>query len=265
MSKPTAYIFFTNGVGVHKDRIVSRKLALRDAKIDGYNFNNLYGDTAVIPPRCKEISRDEGIKYLSHGQKVDCFIVENSTNESNRLISVAIGVANPADENMVGYLSRFAITGEDGRTCGESAEKAAMKMFVSEIGIEFDVDSFVPEKYAKMSEIGGYKVRTRNTSQSARGNKDGLWTTIIAAAVLIPHEDTEKMEKERDLKNGFRLSEKYLPILDAISRKLAEDPIHPTHSREDIISKAIENYINECMKRPDLREVIESIDRKSKT
>jgi arginine decarboxylase len=32
--------------------------------------------------------------------------------------------------------------------------------------------------------MGGKIVRTTNITQSAIGNKDGLWTTVIAAAVF---------------------------------------------------------------------------------
>jgi arginine decarboxylase len=32
-------------------------------------------------------------------------------------------------------------------------------------------------------------VHTTNITQSAQGNKDGLWTTVVAAAVFVPPGD----------------------------------------------------------------------------
>jgi hypothetical protein len=52
------------------------------------------------------------------------------------------------------------------------------------VGIEFnpEMDWDEREQIFKMS---GKIVRTTNITQSAVGNKDGLWTTVFAAAVFI--------------------------------------------------------------------------------
>ncbi|HEY8089861.1 MAG TPA: pyruvoyl-dependent arginine decarboxylase, partial [Polyangiaceae bacterium] len=50
-------IFFTNGVGVHKDRLSSFELALRDAGIEKANLVTV---SSIFPPHCKEMSRKEG-------------------------------------------------------------------------------------------------------------------------------------------------------------------------------------------------------------
>ena len=62
-------IFFTNGVGVHKDRLSSFELALR---IAGIEKANLVTVSSIFPPRCREISRKEGQKYIMPGQIVHC-------------------------------------------------------------------------------------------------------------------------------------------------------------------------------------------------
>ncbi|MGH2581963.1 MAG: pyruvoyl-dependent arginine decarboxylase, partial [Anaerolineales bacterium] len=43
-------IFFTKGVGVHKDRLASFEAALRDAKIE--KFNLVYV-SSIFPPGCR--------------------------------------------------------------------------------------------------------------------------------------------------------------------------------------------------------------------
>jgi arginine decarboxylase len=37
-----------------------------------------------------------------------------------------------------------------------------------------------------MFKMSGKIIRTFNITQSAEGDKNGLWTTVIATAVLIP-------------------------------------------------------------------------------
>src|SRR5512138_259789 len=95
-------IFFTNGVGVHKDRLSSFELALRDAGIEKANLVTV---SSIFPPHCKEISRKEGEKYIMPGQIVHCVMARQDTNEPNRLIAASIGLARPADKEKYGYLS----------------------------------------------------------------------------------------------------------------------------------------------------------------
>ena len=77
-------IWFTNGVGVHKDRLSSFELALRDADVE---VANLVTVSSIFPPHCKEISRKEGAKLIRPGQIVHCVLARQDTNEANRLIN----------------------------------------------------------------------------------------------------------------------------------------------------------------------------------
>jgi arginine decarboxylase len=88
---PTKY-FLTNGVGVHRDRLASFELALRDA---GIQQCNLVSVSSIIPPRARRISKKEGLKYISPGQIIFVVISRNETNEPNRLISASAGSAIP--------------------------------------------------------------------------------------------------------------------------------------------------------------------------
>ena len=67
-------IFFTKGVGKHKERLTSFELALRDA---GIASQNLVRVSSIFPPHCKVISRKEGLTYLNHGEVVFSVIAEN--------------------------------------------------------------------------------------------------------------------------------------------------------------------------------------------
>ena len=174
-------MFFTKGVGVHKDYLSSFEMALRDAGIAEYNLVYV---SSIFPPNCKRISREEGKKFLSPGQIVFCVMARNSTNEPNRLISSSIGLAQPADSNLYGYLSEHHPFGETEKKTGEYAEDLAATMLASTVGLEFDSNTAWDER-EQLYKSSGKIIRTTNITQSAEGQKDGLWTTTIAAAILI--------------------------------------------------------------------------------
>ena len=54
-------IFFTKGTGIHKDKLASFELALRDAGIEKCNLVNV---SSIFPPDCKIISKKEGLEEL---------------------------------------------------------------------------------------------------------------------------------------------------------------------------------------------------------
>ena len=112
-------------------------------------------------------------------------MARNSTNEPNRLIAASLGVALPTDKNAYGYLSEHHPYGQTEKVAGEYAEDLAATMLATTLGVEFnsDIDWNEREDIYKMS---GKIVKTFNITQSAQGDKNGLWTTVIAAAILLP-------------------------------------------------------------------------------
>jgi len=174
-------LFFTKGVGKHKDRLTSFELALRDA---GIASQNLVRVSSIFPPQCKVVPRKQGLTYLSDGEVVFAVIAENSTREPHRLIASSIGVAIPADRNTYGYLSEHHSFGETEEQAGEYAEELAAEMLATTLNLEFDSDKSWDEK-KEIYRISNKIVRTSNITQSAVGDRRGKWTTAIAAAVLI--------------------------------------------------------------------------------
>jgi len=177
-------MFFTKGAGVHKDRLASFEAALRDAKIE--KFNLVYV-SSIFPPGCKTVTVDEGLKHLTPGQIVYCVMARSETNEPNRLVSAAIGVAVPQDSNRYGYLSEHHAHGETMEKSGDYAEDLAATMLATTMGIEFDPNLAWDER-KQIYNANPHIFKTRNIVQSAEANKDGLWTTVLAAAVLIEAE-----------------------------------------------------------------------------
>ena len=174
-------IFFTKGVGVHKEYLTSFELALRSAGIAPYNLVSV---SSIYPPEVKRVSREEGIKLLPPGSVIPAVMARNATNEPNRLVSASIGVAIPNDSKQYGYLSEHHPFGETDEKAGEYAEDLAATMLATTLGIEFDPEKSWDER-EQIYKASGQIIRTSNITQSAIGNKDGLWTTVIAAAILI--------------------------------------------------------------------------------
>jgi arginine decarboxylase len=174
-------MFLTKGVGKHREKLTSFELALRSAGIAACNLVRV---SSIFPPRCKLIPRAEGMKELQPGQVTFVVISENSTREPHRLIAASIGVALPADRDTFGYLSEHHSFGQTEELAGEYAEELAAEMLATTLGVEFDPDRSWDEK-KEIYRISNKIVRTMEITQSAIGDKRGLWTTVLAASVLL--------------------------------------------------------------------------------
>lgn len=175
-------VFFTKGVGRHKEYLQSFEMALRDAGIEKCNIVTV---SSIYPAGCKRISKEDGLKEISAGQITFCVMARNSTNEPNRLVAASLGVALPADNSQYGYLSEHHPFGETEKNAGDYAEDLAAQMLATTLGVEFNPDTDWNER-EQVFKMSGKIVRTFNITQSAEGEKTGLWTTVIASAVLLP-------------------------------------------------------------------------------
>jgi len=174
-------IFFTKGVGVHKDKLASFELALRKAGIEKCNLVYV---SSIFPPNCKIIPREKGLKFIKPGQITFCVMARSETNEPNRLISSAIGLAVPKDRKNYGYISEHHSYGETARKAGDYAEDLAATMLATTLGIAFDPDEAWDSR-KQMYISSKYIFKSTHTCQSAEGDKHGKWTTVIAAAVML--------------------------------------------------------------------------------
>jgi len=62
-------VFFTKGVGRHKDSLQSFERALRDAGIEKCNLVNV---SSIMPPEIKIMPKSEGLSLLAPGQITFC-------------------------------------------------------------------------------------------------------------------------------------------------------------------------------------------------
>ena len=171
----------TKGVGIADDKLTSFEFALRQAGIAGTNVVLI---SSIFPPNAKLIPRKDGLKLIKPGQILFTIYSRNQTNEPNRLVSASVGIAQPTDRSKYGYLSEYDTFGKNERESGDYAEDIAAQMLASSLGIPFDIDKSWDEKRQQWT-ISGQIYKTKNITQSAKGNKDGKWTTVFAAAVLI--------------------------------------------------------------------------------
>src|SRR5499426_2053719 len=212
-------VFFTKGVGVHKEKLASFEMALRVA---GLAHCNLVLVSSIYPPGCKIIPKEEGLKLLRPGEIVFAVYDRESYNEPNRLIAASVGLAIPSDSSMHGYLSEHHSFGETDEKAGEYAEDLAASMLATTLGIEFnpEMDWDEREQIFKMS---GKIVRTTNITQSAVGNKDGLWTTVFAAAVFI---------NDESLTAGIGKAQKDTVWISEDSAQ--HEPLQLTHDQQEV-------------------------------
>lgn len=174
-------VFFTKGVGTHKEELTSFELALRDAGIEKCNLVQV---SSIFPPGCKIIPRSAGLKKLPPGQITFCVMSRLSSNEPRRLMAASVGCAIPMDRKLYGYLSEHHAYGQTDDTAGDYAEDLAAAMLASTLGIDLDENLGWDEK-KEIYRISDKIVKTTNITQSAIVKGDGKWTTIVASAVMI--------------------------------------------------------------------------------
>jgi len=175
-------LFFTKGVGTHREKLTSFEMALRDARIACYNLVRV---SSIFPPKCEEISIEEGIPLMPPGAVVHVVMSECATAEPNRLIAASVGVSKPRDRSTFGYLSEHHAYGQTAKSSADYAEDLAAEMLATVLGVEFNPNSSWDEK-REIWRIADVIYQTKEVTQTAVGHKDGLWTTVIAAAILLP-------------------------------------------------------------------------------
>ncbi len=173
-------VFLTKGVGRHRYQLKSFEEALRDA---GVANQNLVQVSSILPPNCKIISKENGLKELVPGSITFCVMARCDTNEHGRLVATSIGMALPKDRNNWGYLSEVHGHGMNEQQAADMAEDLAAEMLGTTLGLEVDPNTAWSEKEQEYKS-SGLIIRTSNSTQAARGQK-GLWTTTVAIAMFL--------------------------------------------------------------------------------
>lgn len=177
------HMFFSKGVGRHKNKLQSFELALRQA---GVAQCNLVSVSSIFPPDCKILPAKVGKSRLQPGQITFVVMARESTDEPNRLVSAGIGLAIPkGHKTRYGYLSEHHTFGMKATRAEELCEDMAATMLATTLGIEFDPNTAWNERKQIYKLDKENSIETRSIIQTAEGDKDGLWTTVVAMAVLL--------------------------------------------------------------------------------
>lgn len=175
------YMFFTKGVGVHKEKLASFEYALRDA---GIAHLNIISVSSIFPPECIIVDLEKGLGMLHPGEVTPCVMAREQVDEPGRRIVASVGLALPKENGKYGYLSEHHGCGQTEEEGGEYAEDLAASMLASTLGIEFDVDEDYDER-REVFQMSGKIVETWSTAQGALGADKGKWTTVVSAAVFV--------------------------------------------------------------------------------
>lgn len=173
-------MFFTTGVGIHKEKLSSFEEALRDAKIARYNLVRV---SSIFPPQCEIVSREEGVAMLHPGQVVFCVLSENATNEPSRRLGASIGLAVPVDRTKYGYISEHHAFGQGEKAMGDYAEDLAASMLATVLGVPFDAEDAWDERREQWV-LRGHTLDSENHTIVFEAPEEGRWVTVVAAAVF---------------------------------------------------------------------------------
>ena len=176
-----SHVFFTKGAGKHHNRLQGFELALRKAGIEQCNLVRV---SSILPPGCKIISRAKGLKDLRPGQITFVVLAEASTSEPSRMVGAGVALAQPAAGEQYGYISEHHGFGLKQNRLADLVEDMAATMLATTLGIEFSPETAYDDR-KEIYRMSGKIVRTRACVQTGEGDKDGLWTTVVAAAVFL--------------------------------------------------------------------------------
>ena len=174
-------IFLTKGTGMHKEKLASFELALRDAGIASYNLISV---SSILPPNCEIIDKNTGNEMLHPGQVVPVVLARSESNIPSTLVSSGVGIAIPRDRNDYGYLSEHHTTDMDANQMEDYVEDLAAEMLATTYGLEFDPDASWDEK-RELWNNDDRIVETKSIVEISSTDSSGKWTTVVCAAVLI--------------------------------------------------------------------------------
>lgn len=186
MAEVPKKFFLTKGVGVHEKELRAFEEALREA---GIHTLNLVKVSSIIAPWCKRISVEEGMKMMKPGQIGFAVMAQSITNEPGQMITAGIGVAQPKDASMHGYMTEVEeCIGRTSEDVEHDVIEMAIENLVTEWNPKFDGES-VYRKGKKNYKIGGKDIMVDSIVESAVGAEGNKYTVVIAVAVLFYEEE----------------------------------------------------------------------------
>jgi arginine decarboxylase len=174
--------FFTKGTGIHEKQMRAFEGALRDAGVHTCNFVRI---SSVIPPGCKMISKEEGVKLLKPGQITFAIMAESMTNEPGQTITAGIGMALPKDRTQHGFLTEAeGIMGRTAEDVEQDVIEMSIENVISQYDPKFDAETVI-RRGKKNYSIKGHELVVDSVVQTAQGAEKNQFTVVVALAVFI--------------------------------------------------------------------------------
>jgi arginine decarboxylase len=161
------FAFLTKGAGTGAYHLEAFDGALRAA---GVADQNLVPVSSVFPPGCKLVSRDEGVKMLQPGQITFCVMARAESNELQRRVTAALGIALPVDVSHYGYIAEHHAEEQDEAAAKAEVEALATTLLAAKLGVD-------PQTVKTRERLG--------IAQSAQVEQDRHWTSAITLCVFI--------------------------------------------------------------------------------
>ena len=174
-------VFLTRGIGRDEDKLIAFEYALRDARIQQFN---LVPVSSIIPPNCKLVPIDEGLKELKDGQILFLVLSKKESNKLNETVSASISITFPSDPTKYGYVAENGFDCENEEIADRCVEKLALVLLATKLGIEIDRNK--PNPVLKKEFLDNDLVKDlKSASAHAVVEKEKEWTCAISAAVFV--------------------------------------------------------------------------------
>jgi arginine decarboxylase len=172
------------GTGTHQED----KNALDAARFAaGVHDLDLSPTTSIIPPGCKEISREEFRRRIqTPGQIVHAIGGYCMTNEEGQIASAALSVVQPDDPERESYVAEiFEKKGILPEVLTHRVQTMALQLFATRVGDTAFVVDDQWEQGRTAYAIGGMSVTLKSVVVSGVGQGKGKHTCAYVGAVLL--------------------------------------------------------------------------------
>jgi arginine decarboxylase len=174
-------LFLTAGSGVHKYRLHSFELALRDAGIERCNLVKV---SSIMPPCCEIIPKEKGVSLLKSGQITYCVLSVHRTQRERESIGSSIGLAIPSFPDSYGYIAEFHEVNISSDELKRQVEELARTMLTTTKGVPPLISTSAYENNS-VGTMGSSDCTVRSICQHYYQTQAGVWTTVLTAAVFL--------------------------------------------------------------------------------
>jgi arginine decarboxylase len=141
--------------------------------------------SSILPAGCQRITPEQGMKLITPGQITFAVLAESQTNEPGQIITAGLGIAQPKDPSLHGYITELeAIIGRTAEDVEEDVVEMAIENLGSEWNPKFEGEK-VYRKGKKNYKIEGKDVSVDSIVMSAEGAEKNQYTIVVTAAIFI--------------------------------------------------------------------------------